>query len=329
MHKYLLLGGAGVFAVHTANFLLERKDTKSVISVGRNIERGSYYHLDVGKNDPRYSYHQIHMVFEQDRLFELIEKEQPDFIINYAALAYATSWEKSFRYYETNLVAVAKLCEFLTGKSYFKKFIQIGTSELYGSVDKPADERHPISPTSPYAVSKLAADLHLETLFKVKNFNMNILRPSNAYGEGQQVWRVLPRAVLCGITGKKLPLEGGGLVKKSYLHARDLANAIHLVTHKGHPGEIYNVGPDNPSTIVSLIQIIADQLEMELNQLCEITPGRVGEDNQYWLNSDKIKEHVGWVEEIALEKGIESLIAWGNQYKEILLQQETFFQLRA
>jgi len=329
MYKYLLLGGAGVFAVHTANFLLERKDTKSVISVGRNIERGSYFHLDVGKNDPRYSYHQIHMVFEQDRLFELIEKEQPDFIINYAALAYATSWEKSFRYYETNLVAVAKLCEFLTGKSYFKKFIQIGTSELYGSVEKPADERHPISPTSPYAVSKLAADLHLETLFKVKNFNMNILRPSNAYGEGQQVWRVLPRAVLCGITGQKLPLEGGGLVKKSYLHARDLANAIHLVTHKGHPGEIYNVGPNNPSTIVSLIQIIADQLEMELNQLCEITPGRVGEDNQYWLNSDKIKADVGWVKEVTLEKGIEALISWGNQYKEILLQQETFFQLRA
>ena len=329
MYKYLLLGGAGVFAVHTANFLLERKDTKSVISVGRNIERGSYFHLDVGKNDPRYSYHQIHMVFEQDRLFELIEKEQPDFIINYAALAYATSWEKSFRYYETNLVAVAKICEFLTGKSYFKKFIQIGTSELYGSVEKPADERHPISPTSPYAVSKLAADLHLETLFKVKNFNMNILRPSNAYGEGQQVWRVLPRAVLCGITGQKLPLEGGGLVKKSYLHARDLANAIHLVTHKGHPGEIYNVGPDNPSTIVSLIQIIADQLEIELNQLCEITPGRVGEDNQYWLNSDKIKADVGWVKEVTLEKGIEALISWGNQYKEILLQQETFFQLRA
>ena len=158
---------------------------------------------------------------------------------------------------------------------------------------------------------------------------MNILRPSNAYGEGQQVWRVLPRAVLCGITGQKLPLEGGGLVKKSYLHARDLANAIHLVTHKGHPGEIYNVGPDNPSTIVSLIQIIADQLEIELNQLCEITPGRVGEDNQYWLNSDKIKADVGWVKEVTLEKGIEALISWGNQYKEILLQQETFFQLRA
>ncbi len=329
MYKYLLLGGAGVFAVHTAKFLLEKQDTKSVISVGRNIERGAYYHLDVGKDDQRYKYHQIHMVFEQDRLFELIEKEKPDFIINYAALAYATSWEKSFRYYETNLVAVAKICEFLTDKPYFKKFVQIGTSELYGSVDVPADENYPISPTSPYAVSKLAADLHLDTLFKVKNFNMNILRPSNAYGEGQQVWRVLPRAVLCGITGTKLPLEGGGLVKKSYLHARDLANAIFLVTHKGNSGEIYNVGPENPSTIVSLVKIVANQLKIDLEDLCEITPGRVGEDSQYWLNSDKIKKDLGWREEVDLEKGISLLINWGRDYKESLLQQETFFQLRA
>ena len=59
-------------------------------------------------------------------------------------------------------------------------------------------------------------------------------------------------------------------------------------------------------------------LEIELNQLCEITPGRVGEDNQYWLNSDKIKADVGWVKEVTLEKGIEALISWGNQYKEIL-----------
>ena len=329
MYKYILLGGAGVFAVHTAKFLLEKEDTKSVISVGRNIERGAYYHLDVGKNDPRYSYNQIHMVFEQDRLFELFEKEKPDFIINFAALAYATSWEKSFRYYETNLVAVAKICEYLTGRSYFKKFIQIGTSELYGSVDKPADENYPICPTSPYAVSKLAADLHLDTLFKVKNFNMNIIRPSNAYGEGQQVWRVLPRAVLCGITGTKLPLQGGGLVKKSYLHARDLANAIYLVTQKGRSGETYNVGPDKPSTIVSLVKMVADQLNMELEDLTEITPGRVGEDNQYWLNSEKIKTELGWLEEVTLEQGVEALIDWAKMYKESLLQQETFFQLRA
>ena len=54
MYKYLLLGGAGVFAVNTAKFLLELSETGKVISVGRNIERGSFYTLDVGKDDTRY-----------------------------------------------------------------------------------------------------------------------------------------------------------------------------------------------------------------------------------------------------------------------------------
>ena len=325
----MLLGGAGVFAVHTSKFLLEKDQTEKVIAVGRNIERGPHYTLDVGANDKRYQYHQVHMVFEQDRLFDLIEKEKPDYIINYAALAYATSWEKSFRYYETNLVAVAKICEFLTGKKFLKKFIQIGTSELYGSVEAPADEKCLISPTSPYAVSKLAADLHLDTLFKVKDFNMNIIRPSNAYGEGQQVWRVLPKAVLCGLTQQKLPLEGGGVVRKSYLHARDLANAIFLVCQKGVPGEIYNVGPENPSRIVDLIEIVASQLGISMNELCEITPGRVGEDQQYWLNSDKIIKDVNWSQKINLNEGIGMLVNWGKKYKNSLLNEETFFTLRA
>ncbi len=325
----MLLGGAGVFAVHTAKFLLQLDQTTKVISVGRNIDRGSHYTLGVGENDDRFKYHQIHMVFETERLFQLINSEKPDYIINYAALAYATSWEQSYRYYETNLVAVAKICEFLNDKTYLKKFLQIGTSELYGSVSKPADEKYPISPTSPYAVSKLATDLHLETLFKVKSFNMNILRPSNAYGEGQQVWRVLPKAILYGLTNKKMPLEGGGVVKKSYLHAYDLAKAIYLVCQKGRAGEIYNVGPKDPIAIVDLISLISQKLNMSLEDMCDFAPGRVGEDSQYWLDSSKIINELGWSQEVPLEEGINLMISWGRKYKEVLLSQETSFTLRA
>ena len=329
MSKYILLGGAGVFAVHTAKFLLELDTTKEVISVGRNPERGSFYTLDVGKDDNRYSYHQIHMVFEQDRLFELFDKVRPDYIINYAALAYATSWEKSFRYYETNLVSVSKICEYLLDKDYLKKFVQIGTSELYGSVDEPVSENYPVSPTSPYAVSKLAADMHLDTLFKVKNFNMNILRPSNAYGPGQQVWRVLPKAALYGLTNRKFPLEGGGQVRKSYLHAKDLANAIYLVANKGKAGETYNVGPNYTSSIRDLIEILSSQLGLNFEDFCQITPGRVGEDKQYWLDSSKIINELGWKHNVSLEEGIQEVVDWAIKYKDQLLTQEDTFTLRA
>ena len=104
--KYLILGGAGIFAVHTAKYLLSKNETSQVVSVGRNRERSEAFTLGVGKNDSRYSYKQIHITFETDVLLDLIDKLKPNYIINFAALAYATSWEKSFRYYDTNITVL-------------------------------------------------------------------------------------------------------------------------------------------------------------------------------------------------------------------------------
>jgi dTDP-glucose 4,6-dehydratase len=314
MRSYALIGGAGVFAVHFAKYLLEKTDAKRVIAIGRNPPALPPFTLDVGKNDPRYRYEQIHLVFEQDRLFELFDAEKPDVIVNFAALAFATSWEKSFRYYETNVVALAKMCETLMKRDYLKRFIQIGTSELYGPVDHPVTESAPLVPTSPYAVSKLAGDMHLETLFAVRKFPMNIIRPSNAYGPGQLLYRVLPRAVYCALTGQKLPLQGGGVVKKSYMHAYDLAHAIWLIAEKAPFGRIYNVGPEQPSTIRHLVELVAEESGVPFEQLVEMTPGRVGEDAQYWLDSTRIKTELGYAETISLREGVRDMVAWGRKY---------------
>lgn len=314
MRSYALIGGGGVFAMHFAKYLLEERSPSRVVSIGRNPPADSPFTLDVGKGDPRYVYEQIHIVFEQDRLFEVLDRERPDVIVNFAALAYATSWEKSFRYYETNVVALARMCETLMKRDYLKRFIQVGTSELYGPVTSPAPETGALMPTSPYAVSKLAGDMHLETLFEVRKFPMNIIRPSNAYGPGQLLYRILPRAVYCALTGTKLPLQGGGIVRKSYMHARDLARAIDLIAEKAPFGRLYNVGPDQPSTIRSLVELVAEEAGIPFDKLVDMTPGRVGEDAQYWLDSTRIKSELGYNETISLRQGIKDMIDWGRKY---------------
>lgn len=329
MTRYAIIGGAGVFAIHLVKYLLTKSDTTSILSIGRNAPKSSAYTLDVGKNDDRYTYEQAHLVFEQDRIFELFDQHKPQIIINFAALAYATSWQKSFRYYETNLVAVAKMCEDLAKKSYFERFLQIGTSELYGSVDMPVSETYPVNPTSPYAVSKLAADMHLQTLWDAQKFPMNIIRPSNAYGPGQQIYRILPRAVFAGLTGEKLPLQGGGQVKKSYMHAHDLARAIYLIVHNAPLGETYNVGPDNPVTIRHLVELVAKGLDIPFETLVDMTPGRSSEDTQYWLDSSKIKTELGYKETISIEEGVQDMINWGRKYVQPLHDEATEFVLRA
>src|SRR5436190_9253907 len=168
MKTYIILGGNGVFGIQAAFYLLANANPKKVICVGRNPEKPPAFTLDVGEGDKRYSYHQIHVVFEQDRLFELFDAERPEVIVNFAAQGEgAVSWKKSWRFYETNATALAKMTEELTRRSYLKRWIQIGTSELYGSCDFPSKEDTPIKPTSPYAASKAAGDMHLMAISKV------------------------------------------------------------------------------------------------------------------------------------------------------------------
>jgi dTDP-glucose 4,6-dehydratase len=315
MKSYVILGGNGVFGVHTAFYLLQQADTKRVICVGRNPEKPEPFTLNLGKGDPRYSYHQIHVVFEHDRLLEMLDRERPDVIVNYAAQGEgAASWKYSWRYFDTNATAIARITEDLMKRDYMERWIQIGTSELYGSVNKPADENAPVLPSSPYAASKAAGDMHLISIAKTLNFRMNIIRPSNAYAPGQQLYRILPRAVVCGLSGQKLPLHGGGVAKKSYIHAVDLARAIHLVAQKAGLGKIYNVGPDEPVAIRRLVEIAAEEMSVDFDKLCDVTPPRFGEDWIYWLDSTAIKNDLGWRPEIRLQEGIGEMVSWGRKY---------------
>ncbi len=330
MKTYMVLGGGGSFGVHTALYLLAHANPRKVICVGRNPEKPEPFSLNVGKGDSRYAYHQIHIGYEQDRLFELFDTEKPEVIVSYAAQGEgAVSWKKSWRFFETNCVALVKMIEELMARKYLERFIQIGTSELYGSVDFAAREDTPIQPTSPYAASKAAFDMYLLSVSKVLKFPMNIIRPSNAYCPGQLLHRVIPKAVVCGLTGRKLPLQGGGRARKSYIHARDLARAIHLVSEKAPLGKVYNAGPPEPISIRDLVAKVAEGFKIPFDQLCAVSGDRLGQDSQYWLDSGAILQDTGWQPQIGLEQGIQEMIAWGRKYCDFLKDYPTDYVLRA
>jgi len=330
MKTYAIIGGNGVFGIHTALYLLANAEPRKVICIGRNPEKPEPFTLNLGKDDDRYSYHQIHMVFEHDRMMELLDAEKPDIIINYAAIAEpALSFKHSARYYDSNVTAVARLCEDLMARDYLERFIQIGTSELYGSTDRASREDDPLKPTTPYAVSKAVADMHLDSLFNVLKFPMNIVRPSNAYAPGQLLYRIIPKTVVFGLTGRKLPLQGGGKARKSYLHARDLAHALHLVIEKAPLGTTYNVGPPEPTSIRDLVIKTAQAMDKTLEDVAEEAPDRLGQDSQYWLDSSAITRDTGWKMEIGLEEGIAGMVEWGRTYLDFLKDYTADYDWRA
>jgi dTDP-glucose 4,6-dehydratase len=329
MTVYAILGAGGSFGIHTALYLLDKTDATKVIGIGRNPLRPEPFSLNIEKH-PRFQYHAFHVTYELDSVLEVLDREKPDVIVNYAAQGEgAVSWKKSWRFYETNSMALARLTEELMTRDYLKRFIQIGTSELYGSVDFAAKEDTPLQPTSPYAASKAAFDLHLMAISKVLKFPMNIIRPSNAYCPGQLLHRVIPKAVVLGLLGRRLPLHGGGRAEKSYIHARDLGRAVHLVAEKAPLGTVYNAGPKEPTSIRRVVELTAEALGIPFEQLCEVTGDRLGQDARYWLDSSAIKRDTGWEPEIGWEEGLQEMVAWGRKYIDQLRDWPTDYVLRA
>src|SRR5260221_13938759 len=98
---------------------------------------------------------------------------------------------------------------------------------MNASVEHAPAETEPIKPSSPYAASKVAFDMYLESVYRFKNFPMNVIRPSNAYCPGQLLHRVIPKAIVAGLTGRRLPLHGGGRAENSSIHAPGLGPAMH------------------------------------------------------------------------------------------------------
>ena len=328
--SYCVLGGGGSFGLLTSKYLLEHAEPKKVIAIGRNPPKPKALSLGVGEGDPRYAYHPIHVTYELDLLMEVLDREKPQVIVNFAAQGEgAASWKNSWRFYETNSMALARLTEALASREYLERFIHIGTSELYGSVEHAAKEDEPLKPSSPYAASKAAFDMHLMAVHRHMKFPMNIIRPSNAYGPGQQLHRVIPKAILFGLTGRKLPLHGGGRAEKSYIHTRDLARAIHLVSQKAPLGTVYNAGSKEPTSIRRVVELAAQALDMPFERICEMSGDRLGQDSRYWLDSTAIKRDVGWEPQINWQQGMGEMVEWVRGNLDELRKMSTEFVLRA
>ena len=326
---YAILGGGGSFGIHAALYLLDHANPNKVIGIGRNPLRPEPFSLGIDRR-AGYAYHARHVTHELDLLLELLDREKPEVIVNFAAQGEgAVSWKHSWRFFETNAMALSRLTEELMKRDWLERFIHIGTSEMYGSVDRPAREDTPILPSSPYAASKVAFDLYLVSVSRFLKFPMNILRPSNAYCPAQLLHRVIPKTVWCGLTGNRLPLHGGGRAEKSYIHARDLGRAIHLVSEKAPLGTIYNVGPADPTPIREVVERTARAMGLSLDQVADVTGDRLGQDSRYWLDSTAIREAVGWEPRIGWDAGLAEMVEWGHRYADEIRGWPTDYVLRA
>ena len=319
--KVAVLGAGSCFAMNLASHLVDRGDT--VLGISRSSMRTAPFTYGLATH-PRFRYIKAHLVTQPHRIMVELDEFYPDVIVNFAALCeVGQSWNYALDYYETNLMSLVRLTNELQTRSWFKKFVQIGSSEVYGSVAAPANEHTAVKPSSPYAASKAAFDFHLGAIAKHQSFPAVICMPSNGYCEGQTLNRIIPKTIICALTGQKLQLQGGGVAKKSYLHADDISRGILLVTEKGNLGEVYNVGPAFSTQIAYLVELLAGMLGKTRDDVADIVQERTGQDSQYLLDSRKIMA-LGWRQQIPLEHGLQRMIDWVKKYPELVTMDQAY-----
>jgi dTDP-glucose 4,6-dehydratase len=252
----------------------------------------------------------------------LIRDFRPGYVVNFAAQSMvAESWENPEHWMMTNVVSNVMLHDKLRRCDFLEKYVHVSTPEVYGPCEGLVRENTTYNPSTPYAVSRAAADMNLMSFYRAYNFPVVFTRAANVYGPGQQLYRIIPRTILYFLTGKKLPLHGGGHSVRSFIHIRDVADGTLRVARRAAPGEIFHFSTTRNISIRSLVERIAEQMGVSFADHVEIVGERLGKDSAYLLDCTKAKNGLGWEDRISLEQGIEETIGWVRDNLEELRKQ--------
>ena len=201
----------------------------------------------------------------------------------------------------------SRCTEYVKGKRY----VQISTDEVYGSLGKDGKftERTPISPNSPYSSSKAGADLLVNAYHRTYGFPAVITRCSNNYGPNQFPEKLIPLVISNALSNKAIPVYGNGLQIRDWIYVTDHCSGIDTVLEKGECGEAYNIGSNNEWTNIDIIRKILEELDKPDSLIAHV-PDRLGHDVRYAMDSGKIETELGWKHKIDFDKGIKITIDW-------------------
>lgn len=257
-----------------------------------------------------------------DALMAALNAFRPMWVVNFAAQGMvAESWLKPEDWYQTNVVGNVRFHDRLRQVDWLDKYLHVGTPEVYGSTSGTVDETAPFRPSTPYAASRAACDLHLQTFVQRYGFPAVWTRAANVYGPGQQLYRIVPRTVLSIMTGTRFALHGGGRSVRSFIHIQDVAQATLLAAMRGKPGDCFHLSTGQFVSIRELVEEICAAMGTTIDQVADIADERAGKDQAYTLDSRKAARELGWTAATPLAQGLEGTIAWARRFERELAVQ--------
>ncbi len=307
-------GGAGFIGSNFIRFYLRHTRTGEVYNIDNLSYCGRIENTLDFRDSPRYHFIKEDITDEMamKRVFAMIK---PDTVINFAAQTHVDRSIKDPRpFLETDIMGVFNLLEANRDNKHLKKFIQISTDEVYGSIEKGSfRENSPVCPSSPYSASKLGGERIAHSYHVTYGMPVLVIRGSNNYGPFQYPEKFIPRNVVRLLSGKNALLYAAGKNIRDWIYVEDFVRGIMTVLKKGRPGEIYNIGGADERTNIELLGAILSALGLGKERI-SFVKDRPGHDLRYSISCGKVRA-LGWRKEVPLSRGLKETIEWYKNNK--------------
>nr|WP_291691094.1 GDP-mannose 4,6-dehydratase [Bradyrhizobium sp.] len=314
--KYLILGSNAFSGASFADHLAAQGH--DVLAASRSEEpHPAFLPYRWQRRPGQVRFRRIDINHDLDALKALLLDEKVTHVVNFAAQSMVgESWTHPDHWMMTNVVSTVRLHEMLRRHDGLQRYVHVTTPEVYGSTEGWVKEDAAFNPSTPYAVSRAAADMSLRTYFANYQFPVIFTRAANVYGAGQQLYRIIPRTLLAASGGERLRLDGGGASVRAFIHISDVADATARIARFGRPGETYHISGYELIAIRSLVEMILKRLDRRFDECVEIGPERPGKDGAYRLDSAKLRTELGWRDVVPLEHGIDDVVSWAERFRD-------------
>jgi dTDP-glucose 4,6-dehydratase len=310
MVNVLVTGGAGFIGSNFVRHAITSRADWHVTTLDKLTYAGRLENLQDVINHPRHTF--VRGDIADPAVAGPLVKAS-EIIVHFAAETHVDrSLQSAGVFITTDVFGTFTLLEAAREAPGLRRFVQISTDEVYGSVAEGSSrETDELRPRNPYSASKAAADRLSYSYWATYNVPVVITRSSNNYGPFHFPEKVIPLFITNAIDNLPVPLYGDGLQERDWLHVTDHCRAIDLLIDAGTSGEVYNVGGGNHVRNIDLTRRILEVVGKP-ESLIQAVVDRPGHDRRYSLDTSKLQK-LGWRPEVAFDTGLRETIAWYRQ----------------
>jgi dTDP-glucose 4,6-dehydratase len=307
MVNVLVTGGAGFIGSNFVRYAIDTHPDWHVTTLDKLTYAGRLENLESVMNHVRHEFVKGD-VADPGVVGTLVP--QADVVVHFAAETHVDrSIASAGDFITTDVYGTFVLLEAARHSRRLRRFVQISTDEVYGSVAEGASkETDELRPRNPYSASKAGADRLAYSYWATYDVPVIISRASNNYGPNQFPEKVIPLFITNALDSRPVPLYGDGLNERDWLHVGDHCRAVDLLIDRGVPGEVYNVGGGNHVKNIDLTRRIL-QLVGRPETLISPVTDRPGHDRRYALDCSKLVA-LGWRPQVLFDDGLSDTVAW-------------------